>query len=69
MKKNYLFSIKIKDCEKVFKEGFDPGVIAVQGATYNLKPGEDSRPMFLMALSDQAEKLLKETVEVVIEEI
>jgi len=69
MKKTFVFSLKLKDCDKVFKEGFGPGVLVTQEITFNDKDtrGFDS-PMFAMALINQEEDFLKRYIEVIIAE-
>lgn len=57
-----LYKLKLLDCEKVFKEGFDPGVLVMQEADWKVTEEQMKSNMFLMGINDQEEEFLKEHV-------
>jgi hypothetical protein len=67
-KKVFKMTIKVRGCDKVFKEGFPPGVLVEQLVTYKL-PRNYSRPLFARELIDQESTFLKDNIEVVTEEV
>jgi len=69
MKRTFRMSARIKGTEKVFAEGFDPGVIATQDVEYDAEPEEYERPFFTLDLMRKQEEFLNEQVEVVLEEV
>ncbi len=69
MKKTFKMSVRIKGTDKVFADGFEPGIIATQEVVYDLEPSVYERPMFLVSLMDKQEEMLKENVEVLMEEV
>ena len=62
-------SVCIKGTDKVFAEGFEPGVIAEQELHFDEDPETYGRPVFLAYLMDKQEEFLKEHVEVIIEDL
>lgn len=69
MKKVFKMSVRIKGTEKVFAEGFAPGVIATQELHYDLEPAEYDRSLFIASLLDKQNEMLKEHVHVSIVEM
>ena len=62
-------SVRIIGTEKVFAEGFEPGVFVTQELHYDLDPAEYERATFLASLLDKQADMLKSNVEVLMEEI
>ena len=64
-------SLQLKDCEKVFKEGMDPGVVVTQEVVFKDVPekGESGFNMFCASILNYEDNFLKENVRVVIEEV
>lgn len=69
VKRTYRFSIQIKDCERVFKDGMRPGELLTVDHTYELEQRQFDRPMFAMHLLDISRELRDEYIDVVIEEV
>jgi hypothetical protein len=67
--KTFRFKLKVKNCPKVFKEGFEEGVLVEQEATFSGgRFGFDSN-IFAMALLDYMESFREEYIEVICEEV
>lgn len=69
MKKSFKLTVRIKDTDKVFAEGWPPGEFASQELHYDLDPEQYERSSFIMHLCEKQEEMLKEHVEVVMEEL
>ena len=69
MKKTFRISIKVKNCDIVFKEGLEPGSLGFVDMTYDLDEKEFKRPLFLVTLSNEADALKDELIEYNFEEI
>ena len=69
MKKAFKLTVRIKDTDKVFAEGWAPGEFASQEVHYDLDPEQYERSTFLMHLWEKQEEMMKEHVEVVMEEV
>jgi hypothetical protein len=69
MKKVFKMSVRIIGTEKVFAEGFEPGVFVTQELHYDLDPAEYERTTFLVSLMDKQAQFLKENAEVLVEEV
>jgi len=64
----YEYQLKLKDCDKVFSEGFAPGVVVKMIATFEDAFEEDkNEPMFLKALMDAETDFINDYIEVIIE--
>lgn len=68
-KRTYKLIAKIKDCKEVFKEGFEPGVVATQEIEFNEEPDQYDRPLFISNLIDHQHRFMKEQFSVLIEEV
>ena len=68
MSRTFKFTLRIKGCEKMFAEDMGPGVLLTQEVVYKTAPKKASM-MFVKALLDQADEILRDNVEVVYEEL
>ena len=69
MKKTFKVSIKIKKCDIEFKENMGKGIIGYTDITYDLDEKEYEKPIFIVGLINEGEVLLKELIDIKIEEI
>ena len=69
MKKAFKLTIRIKDTDKVFAEGWAPGEFASKELHLDEDPDTFDRPTFIYYLMEQQDEMLKEHVEVVVEEV
>lgn len=69
IKKQYRMKIRARDCEKVFMENQDPGVVAFKEIYFNVTEKEAKHPCFTMALIRSQDAFLNEMFYVTIEEI
>lgn len=69
MKKSFKLTVRIKDTDKVFAEGWSPGEFVSQVLRYDLDPKEYERLSFVMHLKEKQEEMIKEHVECVMEEV
>ncbi len=60
----FIFKLKLKNCDKVFAPGFEPGVLVTQEADFTDCPDEQ----LAIALFRHESKFLESMVEVEIEE-
>lgn len=65
----YEMELVIKDCTKVFADGFVPGGFAKQTVTFKATDKEVEGPMFGLAVIKKGEDFLAENVKVVIREV
>jgi hypothetical protein len=68
MSRTFKFTLRVKGCEKEFAEGMGPGVLVTQEVVYKTAP-KKAGMLFVKALLDQADVILKDNVEVTYEEI
>jgi len=68
MKKTIKISVKIKNCELVFKDGLEPGVIATQKRIYDLDEADYSSPMFAKEIMDKGEEFKDNVISIKYEE-
>ena len=69
MKKTIRFTVKAKDCTKVFKKGLKPGVLAYKDLEYDITTKESKSAMFAMELLKRQKEILEENFEVTFEEV
>lgn len=69
MKKSFKLTVRIKDTDKVFAEGWAPGEFVSQELHFDLDPEQYGRLTFAQHLREKQEEMLKEYVEVVMEEV
>ena len=64
MKKRRMFRIKLKvrNCDVVFKEGLEPGVLGFNEHIFDLEEKEYEHPLFIKTLLDLREGLLNDIV-------
>jgi hypothetical protein len=67
-KRTFKLKLRLKDCEKVFAEGFEPGVVVEQEISFNL-PDDYNADLFAMQMLRQEGKFIERHVEVLVEEI
>lgn len=61
----YRFSLKVKDCNTVFADGFLPGVLVVQEIVFDDANESDvGRPMFQKALMEAMDDFVKQHIQV-----
>lgn len=63
MKKTIRISVKIKNCDIIFKEGLEPGEIGFEDLIFDLDKKDYERPLFIMTLRDKAEVLQSKLIE------
>jgi hypothetical protein len=68
IKKTIRMVLKLKDCDKVFKEGFAPGVLIEQDHEYTL-PEDYSETMFSAQLMHDEDNFIHRNVEVIAREV
>lgn len=68
MKKTIRLQLKLKDCDKVFKEGFSPGVLVEQDHVYEL-PKDYNKTQFAAQLVYDEDNFIHRHVEVRVVEI
>lgn len=68
MSRTFKFTLRVKGCKKEFAEGMGPGVLVTQEVVYKTAP-KKANMMFVKALLDQADEILKDSVEVTYEEV
>jgi hypothetical protein len=70
-KATFEFSLKLKDCDKVFKEGFPPGVVVIQEIEFDLpdRMRDWDKHQLARTLVDQEHDFIERHVEVVVKEI
>lgn len=67
IKAEFKFSVRIKGCDSVFAEGFEPGEISTQVVSYDRQTAEFFDGDFFHAVLEQkAREFMEEEVEVVI---
>jgi hypothetical protein len=69
MKKKFRFKLVAIDAKEPFKEGWEPGVLAMQEVEYDLEPEKYKSPIFIMEILEKEDEFMNETVEVRVEEI
>ena len=69
MKRCVRMAVRIKNCDKIFDEGFRPGEIAMQELIFDEDPETYRSTMFHVSLLNREEQFLKDNVEVVMEEV
>lgn len=64
-------SLQLKDCDKIFKEGMDPGVVVTQEFVFKDVPEKDEPGfnVFCRSMMDYEDDFLKQNVRVVMEEV
>jgi len=62
MKKTFKIRLRVRNCDKIFKEGLEPGVLGQVELEYNLEPEEYERPLFLQHLLGERDKLISDIV-------
>lgn len=67
--KFFKISIKIKNCETIFDERLDPGVIISQHYTFTGTDKRFSSPIFAMTLNGYGQLLLDDVIEIKYEEL
>ncbi len=66
MKKKISMELKIKNCDKIFSKGFNPGVIATQILEITIKKEEDvNDPFFERTVWEAEEAFIQENMEVI----
>lgn len=70
IKAEFKFSVRIKGCDKVFAEGFEPGEIASQVISYGMKSKEFiNGDFFQSVLYSKAQEIMNEEIEVLVERV
>lgn len=65
MLKHFTFILKVKDCDKEFKEGLGKGVLVEQKLIFNIKNESDlTSPMFVKSLLEYQQGLIERVIEV-----
>lgn len=68
MKRTFRFSSRIKGCDIVFSEGFEPGEIEMKEIVFDI-PEDASKTCVASALLNKQREVLEELIEVVITEV
>lgn len=68
IKKTIRMTLKLKDCDKVFKEGFGPGVLVEQDHVYEL-PEDYNKCCFASQLLGDEDNFIHRNIEVVVREV
>jgi len=72
MRKKYIVKIKVRNCDVIFGEGMEPGILGYEEMIYDLPEKDFSSPMITKQLMEVREYLLQELllseVEVIDEE-
>ena len=58
MKRSFRVSVIVNNCDTVFKEGLEPGVLGYEDVEYDLDEAEYEKPIFIAHLMDRREELL-----------
>ena len=70
MQKKYKISIKVKKCETVFDDRFEPGVIGFIEVIYTvLSNNKFDSPLFAAQLDKSGQELIEKLIEIKYEEI
>ena len=69
MKKAFKLTARIKDTDKVFAEGWAPGEFASKELHFDIDPEEYERPSFIHYLIQKQDEMMKEHMEIVLEEV
>ena len=69
IKKSFKLSLKVKDTQHVFGEGFEPGVLMTKVIEFELEPEKYKSNRFAYSLMNMQDDFIEENIEVAIEEI
>ena len=70
IRKKYKISIKIRNCETIFDDRFDPGVIGSAKFTYTaLDNNKFDSPLFTAQLNKSATELIDKFIEILYKDI
>jgi hypothetical protein len=64
IKKNFRVKIIVRDCNVIFKEGLEPGVLGYRDIEFNLTDEQYNSPMFAKELLDHRNSLLNDIIKV-----
>ena len=65
----YKMILKVKDCSKVFAEGFDPGVLVIQEVEFKAAEEDLEKSTFIAELMHQEQEFIERNIEVIMERI
>ena len=69
MKKTFKIRLRVRNCDEIFKEGLEPGVLGQVDLEYDLEPKEYERPTFIQHLLDKRDKLISDIVVTEVQEV
>lgn len=64
----FIYKLKLKDCEHVFAEGLEPGVLVTQGIAFEVDDNT-STTLLAKALCDEETEFINRYIEVEIEQV
>ena len=67
MKKTFQFTLKVKDCKKIFSKDLGPAVLVIQELTFDI-PNDCNKALFAAELLRQEREFIERHIEVVIAE-
>ena len=69
MRKKIKLSIRIKNCDTVFKKSLGPGVIGTREIIYKISEEDYKSNLFTLEIMEKGEELVNELIEIIPEEI
>lgn len=67
--RKFRITLKVRNCDIVFKEGMEPGVLGFDEHVFNLRKKDFESPIFIKTLLDLRTKLLDNIVYTEVEEV